>query len=395
MGTRVGVGMSHHHNPRQAGKEAVEHAMRSGDIHSPDFVFLFSSVGYDQQVLIETVNRASGNAPLSGCSGEGIISTGDADESNFALATMLIESDELIFNNACAEGLKENSGLCGEKIARELGTRINDETIGMLAFADGLTLNFDQFKKALEGNLKLDRFIPMFGGTSGDNWEMKQTYQYFNNRVLSNGAVCTLMSGKARIAWVVSHGCVPIGAEHEITRCEGNTIYEIDSMPVLEAFKDYLDEEEINNWSRAVVNLCLGFKAPVTMGKYDEYLIRFMPTKDDEKGCITISTEAENGTKFWMTRRDQEKIADGVRNAASQIKQAIGNQTIKMVFHFDCAGRGKVVFRDQQKNQLLQELQEKVGDSVPWIGFYTYGEIGPVGNHNHFHNYTAIILAVY
>jgi hypothetical protein len=395
LGTRVGVGMSHHHNPRQAGKEAVEHAMRSGDIHSPHFAFLFSSVGYDQQVLLDTVNRASGGAPLSGCSGEGIISIGDADESNFAVATMLIESDELVFHNACAEGLKENSGLCGEKIARELSTRINNEAIGMFAFADGLTLNFDQFKNALEGNLKIDRFIPMFGGTSGDNWEMKRTYQYFNNRVLSDGAVCTLMSGKARIAWVVSHGCVPIGAEHEITRCEGNTIYEIDSMPVLEAFKDYLDEEEIDNWSRAVVNLCLGFKAPVTMEGYDEYLIRFMPTKDDEKGCITISTEAENGTKFWMTRRDQEKIADGVRNAASQIKQAIGNQTIKMVFHFDCAGRGKVVFRDQQKNQLLQELQEKVGGSVPWIGFYTYGEIGPVGNHNHFHNYTAIILAVY
>ena len=94
-----------------------------------------------------------------------------------------------------------------------------------------------------------------------------------------------------------------------------------------------------------------------------------MPTKCDEKGCITIPTETESGTKFWMTRRDQEKIADGVRSAASQIKEAIGNQRIKMVFHFDCAGRGKVVFRDQQRNQLLKELQEKVGRSIPWIGF--------------------------
>ena len=120
-----------------------------------------------------------------------------------------------------------------------------------------------------------------------------------------------------------------------------------------------------------------------------------MPTKCDERGCITIPTEAENGTKFWMTRRDQEKIANGVRNAASRIKEAIGDQMIKMVFHFDCAGRGKVVFRDQLKIQLLKELQEKVGNSIPWIGFYTLGEIGPVGNQNHFHNYTAIISAVY
>lgn len=395
MGTKVGVGMSHHHNPKQAGKEAVEHAMRSADIRTPDFVFVFASVGYDQKVLIDTVNQASGGAPLSGCSGEGIISIGEADESNFSVATMVIQSDELVFANAFATGLKKDSGLCGEKIARSLSNRINHDTIGLFAFADGLTVNFDRFRDALEGNLGLDRFIPMFGGTAGDNWEMKQTYQYCNSHVISDGAVCTLMSGNARIAWVVNHGCVPIGAEHEITRCEGNTIYEIDSMPVLEVFKEYLDEEEINNWSRAVVNLCLGFRAPASMGGYDEYLIRFMPTKDDENGCITISTEAENGTKFWMTRRDQEKIANGVRSAASQIKEAVGNRKIKMVFHFDCAGRGKVVFRDQQKNQLLKELQEKVGSSIPWIGCYTYGEIGPVENQNHFHNYTAIISAVY
>jgi len=396
LGTRAGVGMSHHHDPKQAGQEAVERAMRSGNIRTtPDFVLMFASVGYNQQVLIESVNQASGGAPLSGCSGEGIISQGDADESNFSVATMVIQSDELAFHNAYATGLKQNSGLCGENIARDLISRVSDDTMGLFVFADGLTFNFDGFRSALEKNLKLDRFIPMFGGASADNWEMKRTYQYFNNHVLSDGAVCTLMSGKARIAWVVSHGCVPIGAEHEITSCQGNTIYEIDSMPVLEVFKDYLDEEEINNWSRAVVNLCLGFKAPASMEGYDEYLIRFMPTKDDEKGCITISTEAENGTKFWMTRRDQEKIADGVRSAASQIKKAIGDQTIKMVFHFDCAGRGKVVFRDQQKNQLLKELQESVGSSIPWIGFYTYGEIGPVGIRNHFHNYTAIISAVY
>jgi hypothetical protein len=395
MATRVGVGTSHHHNPKQAGKEAVEQAIRTGDIRAADFVFMFASVGYHQEALIEAVNRASGGAPLSGCSGEGIISIGQADESNFSVATMVIQSDDLVFNNVDARGLKLNSGLCGEKIARDLIPFMNDETMGLFVFADGLTVNFDRFRDALEGTLKLDRFIPMFGGLSADNWEMKRTYQYCNSRVISDGAVCTLMSGKARIAWVVNHGCIPIGAEHEITRCEGNTIYEIDSMPALEVFKEYLDEEEINNWSSAVVNLCLGFKAPATMEGYDEYLIRFMPTKDDEKGCITISTEAENGTRFSMTRRDQEKIANGVRSAASRIKAAIGNRAIKMVLHFDCAGRGKVVLRDQLKNQLLKELQEKLGSAIPWIGFYTYGEIGPVGNHNHFHNYTAIISAVY
>jgi small ligand-binding sensory domain FIST len=28
-------------------------------------------------------------------------------------------------------------------------------------------------------------------------------------------------------------------------------------------------------------------------------------------------------------------------------------------------------------------------------GLYTYGEIGPVGTQNAFHNYTAVVLAIY
>jgi small ligand-binding sensory domain FIST len=29
------------------------------------------------------------------------------------------------------------------------------------------------------------------------------------------------------------------------------------------------------------------------------------------------------------------------------------------------------------------------------MGLYTYGEIGPVGERNCFHSYTAVVLAVY
>ena len=54
-----------------------------------------------------------------------------------------------------------------------------------------------------------------------------------------------------------------------------------------------------------------------------------------------------------------------------------------------------MVLRDQQKLQLLETLQRKVQPDVPWMGLYTYGEIGPVGEHNCFHNFTAVVLAVY
>lgn len=395
METNAGVGMSHHRNPRIAGREAAEKALEAAGTKRPDFVFMFASVGYDQRTLLDAVREATDRAPLFGGSGEGIIAGAEADESNFSVAVMVISSNELRFSNAIATNLKEDSEGAGRTIARAMKGKVGADTLGLIVLGDGLTLNFDRFVAGLEGELKFDRLLPIFGGTSADNWELKRTYQYCDDQIASDGVACALLSGSARVAWSVNHGCLPIGGERKVTRCDGNVIYEIDGKPVLEVLKEYLVGEEIDNWSRAVVNLCFGFKAPQHMKDYDEYLIRFMPARDDKAGSITISTEVTEGTSIWMTRRDHEKIAAGIDRIADEIKATIGNQRPKMVFQFDCAGRGKVVLRDQQKLQLLETLQRKVQPDVPWMGLYTYGEIGPVGERNCFHNYTAVVLAVY
>ena len=395
MGTNAGVGMSHHRNPRAAGREAAEKALAAAGIERPDFVFMFASVGYDQRALLDAVRDATGGAPLAGGSGEGIIAGAETDESNFSVAVMAIDSDELRFNNAVASGLKEGSEAAGRMIARSLAHEVQPDTLGLIMLGDGLSLNFDRFTTGLESELQLDRLLPLFGGTSADNWGLKRTYQYCNDRITSDGVACVLLSGTARLAWSVNHGCLPIGGERKVTRCSGNVIYEIDGKPVLDVLKEYLIGDEIDNWNKAVVNLCLGFKAPEQMKGYDEYLIRFMPAKDDSAGSITIVTEVKEGTSIWMTRRDHEKIAAGVARIGEEIKATIGDRAPKMVFQFDCAGRGKMVLRDQQKTELLAALQRQIGPDVPWMGLYTYGEIGPVSKRNCFHNYTAVVLAVY
>jgi hypothetical protein len=79
---------------------------------------------------------------------------------------------------------------------------------------------------------------------------------------------------------------------------------------------------------------------------------------------------------------------------AQQIKHQLGDTQPKLVFQFDCASRGKMMFRDQERRQLLGEFRQSVGPDAPWVGFYTYGEIGPVATHNLRHIYTAVVLAL-
>jgi hypothetical protein len=51
MITKAGVGMSRHHNPNVAGREAAEQALQKAGVAKPDFVFMFASIGYDQPSL--------------------------------------------------------------------------------------------------------------------------------------------------------------------------------------------------------------------------------------------------------------------------------------------------------------------------------------------------------
>src|SRR5215204_355590 len=108
MATKAGVGMSYHHNPNVAGREAAEQALQKAGVAKPDFVFMFGSIGYDQRSLLRAVRETTGGAPLTGFSSEGTINGDDADESGFSVVVTAISSEELRWHNGIARGLVED-----------------------------------------------------------------------------------------------------------------------------------------------------------------------------------------------------------------------------------------------------------------------------------------------
>src|ERR671921_1187954 len=108
MTTKAGVGMSRHHNPNVAGREAAEQALQKAGVDKPDFVFMFGSIGYDQLSLVRAVRESTVGAPLTGCSVEGTIDGDDADESNFSVLVTAVSSEELRWHNGIAGGLVED-----------------------------------------------------------------------------------------------------------------------------------------------------------------------------------------------------------------------------------------------------------------------------------------------
>jgi hypothetical protein len=398
MVTKAGVGMSRKHNPSVAGREAAQQALQKAGVAKPDFVFMFGSIGYDQRSLVRAVREITGGAPLTGCSAEGTINGDDADESNFSVVVTAISSDELHWMNGLAAGLRADPRDAGKRVAQDLLPHLSAETIGLFVFPDGVSLSLEHFFAGLEGTLSSERFLPMWGGGAGNNYIFGEpTYQYCDDEVVSDGVSYALLSGKAQASWALSHSLIPIGGERKVTRSQGNVIYEIDGKPATEVLNEYLPEGALadeRDWSRYAYSLALTSKAPSYM-KDEEYIVRGVPQLNLTDGSVTVQTEVTEGTSVWFSSRDKEKITAGLDRMAAQIKEQLGGAQPKLVFQFECSTRGKLMFREQEKLQLLKRLRQSVNPDVPWAGFYTEGrELGPVEKHNDPHLLTSVVLAL-
>ena len=381
MATKAGVGISHHRNPLTAAQEAVADAYGAAGIDSADYMMVFSTVGYEQEKLLNEISKQSNCSMITGCSGEGVITSTEADESPFSVGILAISSDDLRFSSGLATGLKKKPRQTGREIAKEIANNITDNSKALFLFTDGINLNYDELKSGIDEGFGREFPLPIVGGAAGDDWKFERTYQYHSGQVVSDSVVWTLMSGSMETSHGVSHGCIPIGVEHIVTKAEGNTIYELDGRTVLDVLRsDYLTEEEMQDWSKTFQTFTLGLKASTDLVEYDKYVIRTMVGGLDEaSGSMTIASEVKTGSSLWITSRDFQKLETGIDSMIHHISSEVQDSPIQLIFQFECIGRGKVFLLEEQKLALLGKMRDSFGDAVPWLGFYSYGEIGPIG----------------
>lgn len=279
------------------------------------------------------------------------------------------------------------------------------EPKALFLFVDGLSPNYDEFMRGLRSKTQIEQTIPAIGGFAGDILPYKQTFQYCDDEVVSDGTVWALLSGAAQVHSVVSHGCVTLGEKHVVTKSDRNMVYEVDNLPVLQVIETYLTEAELKDWGSAAIMLAWGLDAQATRSGVDESeeltdeqpkekIVRCMTIKDEETGGIMFFTEIEEGREFWISRRDAKEICKKSEEMAIALANKIGETVPKLIFQVECVGRGKLLMREQEKLNLLEGLQQKLGKDIPWIGLYAFAEIGPASGQNSFHNFTSVLAAI-
>jgi len=260
-----------------------------------------------------------------------------------------------------------------------------DSTNGWLAFADPFHLDceawLDSWNKAYPGKT-------VVGGLAGGNLEERTTQVYLNGEVYEEGGVAVSVGGEFRLISLISQGCTPIGDTWTITKTHQNLIQEIANRPAYEILVDTFNHLTDDDRQKARGNLLVGLVVNEYLEDFHrgDFLIRNLLAADPRTGSLIVGALPRQGQTIQFQRRDAVAASADLSFLLEQTRRNLAGQTIYGGCLCCCGGRGQHLFG--RANHDAQQIQEKLGP-LPLTGFFCNGEIGPVGDRNFLHGYTA------
>lgn len=261
----------------------------------------------------------------------------------------------------------------------------------------------------IANDLVLDAFretfgeaVTIFGGTSSDNMRGLINHQFFGDTLTEHGAWAIGIADPSLASITrATHGFTAYGQPMTVTRAEGNRIIELDGRPAWEVYTERLSLKPAPD-TICGETIPVGALAeeldPALAEEYGNSHILRVVTKYDPDGTMYYATTIAEGTRLWLTTRDEDLIFSEQARTLNYMKAAVGGHTPVAVFQTDCLARGRFLFNKIMKEELMSMMQDafsKDGDVPPWIGMYGFGEYARLGGKNAYHNYSTALLVLY
>lgn len=170
-----------------------------------------------------------------------------------------------------------------------------------------------------------------------------------------------------RVGIGVSGGWVPFGPERLVTRAEGNTLYDLDGVPALGMYKNYLGEQ-----AAALPAAALRFPLAMTPRDGGATVVRAGNGIDEAQQSMHLAGDIPAGARVRFLRASYEDLVDGAGQAA---RLARGETTPALAICVSCIGRQVVL--GQRTEEEIEIIGDVMGSTTTLTGFYSHGELAP------------------
>ena len=338
-----------------------------------------------EQVL--EILRLDAQIPLLvGCSGGGLVANAEELEGANGLVLALYS-----LPGAKLKGVRftqeQVEAAAGENFWPVETGVAQDKVNGWLAFVDPFHLDGEKWLRSWNQYYST---VPVYGGLASGNFPEPRAQVYLDGEVFEDGGVAIAVGGDVALAGVISQGCTPIGEAWTLTRVEQNLIRNIANRPAYAVLSETVQNLPLEEQRKVQGNLHIGLAVNEYLEDFHrgDFLVRNLLGGDPNSGVLAVGALPRMGQTIQFQRRDADAASEDLKELLAREKTRLANTEIYGGCLFCCNGRGKNLFgRPSHDSELVQAQFGPLGIA----GFFCNGEIGPVGDRNFLHGFTAAL----
>lgn len=353
----------------------------------PQLLLAFGAVErLDEPGLVAALRAALPGVAMAGCSTAGEI--GDEGVSDGTLVLTAVHFDRPVLRVVQTElqGM-DDSLAAGGRLAAQLVPSLGGQPLRhVLVLGQGVAINGSALIEGLRRGLGTE--VPVSGGLAGDGGRFTRSLTLSGEGVSERQLVALGFHDAGLVVRHGSfHGWQPFGPARRVTRSVGNVLFELDGVPALSVYKQYLGE-----YAAGLPGTGLLFPFEMLSQDHEAVgLIRTILGVDEEQGSLVLAGDIVENGFLRLMHASTDSLVDGAEVAAKTLFNVGPVAGDKLALLVSCVGRKLVM--GARVDEEVEAVADVIGSHAHVTGFYSNGEISPeLGTLTcHLHNQTMTI----
>jgi len=384
----VGYGWSTEENERVAMRKAVSMVKKQLAGVVPEYILLFSTVGYDSQKVLQEARRFFGErVKIHGGTSSGAVFTlgGYHGGKSDSLALLAVASPRMSFGVGGASlGKVSSAREAGSKAILEAieNARKKREDKPKLILMTAAPGKEEEILQGIEE--VIGKRVPIFGGSAGDDDNSGKWEEFANGHVYGNGVVLTAVYTDLKVGWAFESGYLRSERSGIATKVKERVIYEIDGKPAAQVYDNWIGGELSEILKTEKEKMSIEAKtvfyplAKVVKGNGGEtYYISMHPAPyGPSQEFLEVHANVEEGDELFLMRGSWELLLNRARTTSLEatVKGRILPRDIAFGIAFFCAGTMLAIPPEERPK--IPSLVKDGLVGAPFIGTFTFGEQG-------------------
>jgi len=362
-------------------KSALQQSMVDG--FTPTLAIAFVSIKQDRNAICKLLDDAGIAVFGTTTNGEFI----DEVTEKGSVAILLLDINKNYFQIYFEEYPERNYREITNTIARSATEKFSTPAF----FIAGSNMETDAEELLFGFEDVVGKDVNVYGGMAGDDFTFSDQFVFTNGHESSRGLVCiALDEDKIMIKGVATCGWKAVGTERTVTKSEGNHVYTVDDIPVLDITTKYGGLENVSPDNEGLLlEIAANFPLQLQREKGDP-VMRPGLVIDWNDHSFYCSGSVPEGSKIRFSLPPDFDVMEKVIKGVENLKKTQMPEADALVV-FSCAGR--ILSLGPLMAQEIEGIKNVW--NVPMLGMFSNAELArATGGNLEMHNLTTCCVAL-